>query len=102
MSPIELAIGAIELVVALLVAVTCFRRPRLVVPATLGIFFALRGVDRLLVGVLGDEPHTVELAIDFAIAVPLLAVVLIAARPSSSRESGARRRPRRSSPAAGR
>jgi signal transduction histidine kinase len=77
-NPLDAVIGAIELALAAMLAVTGLRLHRSRWLVVFSIFFAVRGLDRVLVGLVGREPATLGLAFDLALIGVLVTLFLTA------------------------
>ena len=80
MSPLDAAIGVIEIALAAVLAITCLRLRAGWSLVAFSIFFGVRGVDRLLVGIVGHEPEAIGLALDVGLAAVLIVLVVTARR----------------------
>jgi signal transduction histidine kinase len=78
MSLLDVGIGAIEIAFAAVLAVTCLRLRRSGWLVVFSIFFGLRGLDRVLVGIVGHEPEAIGLALDVVLAGVLVVLVVTA------------------------
>jgi signal transduction histidine kinase len=80
MNEVDVAIGALELTMAMLLFVGSQRLDHLRWLAALALFLALRGSDRLIVGLLEREPRALDLAVDGALGVALVALAVLLRR----------------------
>jgi signal transduction histidine kinase len=78
MSALDVFIGGMELLAALVVALSCWRRRRVRWLTVFALFIALRGLDRLILGVLSADTPALGLGLDFALACVLMVIVLTA------------------------